>query len=161
MLPSFVFGIIYSFSYKAILDHKVIMFAVATILYLFSFIFLYYPIRIGVDVSDRQFLMCNFIKLSTGLSGALVMFVLFSSFNKTTRIIAFIGTSTLTFYTMNCIFSDTARYILRMLSIGDLGVFWNYSWTVVLCTVQIPIFMIATKIIRSNKWARLFLIGGR
>lgn len=161
MLPSFVFGVVYSVYCDVIKRYRVPLLLLSSIVFLLFFVYWYYPLRpFGKEVVSQLYIY-NLLRAVVGLSASLAIILIFTWQNRTTKIIAYIGASTLTFYVLNCIFSDVLRYTKRIAGMEDLSMIVNYGFSLIIVAVQIPLFYAITYIIRLNRWSRFLLLGNR
>lgn len=161
MMPCFVIGAICSkYSYFIIARRNVFL-PIALLAYIVGLMLWYIPYRGIAHDSILQFAAYNSCRLLVGLSASLALFLVFSWFTSTNHLFSFISISTLTFYTLNCIFSDLLRHTLMVMNVGDLTLPANYYYSVLVCLIQIPLFYLITLNIRKYKTLKLIFLGNR
>lgn len=143
MLPSFIFGIWLRQNINYIIKHKSIIVCVSLLIYLALLpLWHFEEFHYTSEWSNGTFLIKEFLvvlhRIAIGLSGSLILFIIFTCINKTSSIMSNIGASTLGLYVMNGLFSDIQRHIVHLHIDNELACL---AIALLLTTIQVPVFL--------------------
>lgn len=160
MLPSFIVGILLRHNSEWIMHNRKYILPCTIIVYLCLIPFWKFEYFLGRTPFEGteilQQISITAYRQLIGVAGSLSIILVFSYLNKSFDIITFIGSSTLSFYVMNGLFSDIQRHILHIEFSNQLLCLAAAS---LLVAIQIPIFYWFTKLFRKYRVTRLLLLG--